>query len=190
MEDKKYLSLKVVHTVLLILALGLNVFDIINAANDVSIYGTSDLAGYVKMASILAIATSFVYLVFGYKKNASMYYKITMGILTFAQALSVMYIMNTVVVPLHTCFLQVTSLILICILASAKDFGEKNSTILVLILIALRVVSVIVVFSNLRNMTTEAINLLTRSISDLLYAGTIGLMVIGKYEDKQIRGSK
>ena len=185
-----YLSLKVVHIVLLVVALISNFYSIINAGTDTSVYGTSSLIGFVKMANVLAIVSSFIYLIFGYKKNAAIYYKITMGALTLAQALNVMDIMSTTVVPLYNSLLIVTSLIIMVILATAKDFGEKNSSLLVLILVALRIVSVGIAAYYLPRMSTEKFTVLTNAITNLVFAGSVGLMVMAKYDDKAERGSK
>ena len=185
-----YLSLKVVHIVLLVVALVSNFYSVINAGADTSIYGTSTLIGFVKMANILAIVSSFIYLVFGYKKNAAIYYKITMGALTLAQSLNVMDIMSTTIVPLYNSLLIVSSLIIMVVLATAKDFGEKNSSLLVLLLVALRIASVGIAAYYLPRMASEKFTVLINAVTNLIFAGTVGIMVMAKYDDKAERGSK
>lgn len=190
MKNNSLISIKIIHLILLIIALASNLYSIIIMGNDTSIYGTSNLIGYVKMSLIVAIVASLIYLIYGYKKSAAIYYKITMGLLTLAQALDVINIMNTTITPLSSCLLQVLALILMTIIATAKDMGEKNTTILVLLLVTLRIASLGIVIYHLPMMSTERVNILTTSLSNLLFAGTVGLMAMAKYEDKEARGSK
>ena len=185
MNNKKTL-IKIIHSILIIVTTIMCVISLINAspAND----GVNEnLTSFINFSYIVALVASIFYLLSGYKKNSASYYKITIGLLMLAQALYIvnMFYSNMMIAEI---LLHVISLILIVVLASVKDFGKKNSNIVVILLALCRIVLLIISYNHLSSLGNLSITNLCTEISNLLFVGTIGLMVDAKYEDKRERG--
>ena len=90
-------------------------------------------------------------------------------------------------------FRKVITLVVVVLLAGAKDYGVVKTNILSLTLLALNIYLVISVITKMsgyaaRGLTAEAV--LFDAIGRLVLASTIALMVCGKYLDKDSRGAK
>ena len=185
MKEKKYLPLRILNLVFIVLGLAICILTITKANDD-----SSTLAGLVLFTNMVALVVSGLYVFLGYKKNAASYYKLTMALLTFAQALFLVNIMSTEVSSVYGAVVQVLSLVLMVIIASAKDFGEKNTKIILLLLILCRTFSLVDSIILAPDLGNKLFAVLSGNLNNLIFASTAGLMIMGKYIDKENRGTK
>lgn len=139
---------------------------------------------------IFAIIAGFLYAFNSYRKNAAQYYKGFMFmycleslVLVFNELLTTK--LNTIGDSISIVF-EVIICAILCVLAFAKNLGEKISYILAYLIITIAFINsirlIIVYFGES--------TVVFRSIVDIALAGITCLFVVGKYLDKEARGTK
>ena len=189
MENKKYFPIKIIHLILMVAAIGLSIAALVQYGSDSSQFA-SPFAVVCTVLGIITLIAGFIYLAMGYKKNAAVYYKAFMYLLLITSVIQVAYIMNTMRTPLNYTFLYLISLVMLTVLAVAKDFGKTKTLIVALICILCRVILLILSLCNLKIFGTATVGLLGNDIANILLAITTAFMVTGKYLDKAERGTK
>ena len=189
MENKKYLPLKIVHSIFIIVGIVLYAITLISFNQ-----GASALNIVSTILNIAALLSAAIYLVLGYKKNAQLSYKIAIWLIVIAEIIECTSAFSMgVAMSSFAVFRKVIALVVVVLLAGAKDYGVVKTNILSLTLLALNIYLVISVITKMsgyaaRGLTAEAV--LFDAIGRLVLASTIALMVCGKYLDKDSRGAK
>ena len=189
MENKKYLPIKIIHLILMVAAIVFCCLSLtkINLST-VNFFNSAMIVAYI--TEIIALISGIVYLAYGYKKNAAIYYKAFMVILVIAQAVFCYWQLLGVIAPEPltagiVAILNIVPLIMLTILATGKDLGKTKSYIIVAIILACRIGTII-----LDLVALGFGPIIYFRISDVLLAGTAFFMVTGKYLDKAARGTK
>lgn len=149
----------------------------------------------LNFAFIIGLASAFYYVLVGYKKDVSKYYKLFMIIYALASlwnALSTYFyslsspIQLTGIIKFVCLGLPLISALFIFILAFVKDLGKKKSLIFAIINF-IAVFSVTLLGIIMLNNTTQYYGV---HIGNVCLALIALLLVIGKYVDKDSRGAK
>ena len=192
MDNKKYLPIKTLHLVLMVGALLGSCYA---AYYNFSVYGASVLM-ISDICPILAIIFGLYYFFKGYKKNTAIYYKLFMTFFLIEFAITVLCGMVTIKYDYIPAVIELITLVCISLLSYGIDLGKTKSSVLVITIIVCRVIMLISVFTTSAEMLS---NLFANAglfmcvislLSDVLLAGSAGLMVYGKYIDKESRGTK
>lgn len=186
MENKKNLPLKIFHLVLIAAALVMSAFSIAKTGENVS-----ELTELANALSIFTLAAGFIYLVYGYKKNAAVYYKIFMGLLVVSQGVFIAgLISGNETYPVYISLIYAIAFVTAVILAVAKDFGKNMTFAVCIALVACRIAILVINLLTAETFDNAAFCTLSSDISNLLIVGTAILMITEKYIDKSERGSK
>ncbi|MBQ0026355.1 MAG: hypothetical protein KBS79_03180 [Lachnospiraceae bacterium] len=192
MENKKYLPLKIIHLIFMVAGIVLFAISLIS-------YSQSSALGIIgPVLNILALAAGIVYLAFGYKKDANLYYKIFMWALVISQIVEFTGQYSTGDIgtgdAVFNNLAKFVAFALIILLAGAKDYGVVKSNILS---IALVVINTYIIFdcffSAAPNFVAQGwpvLPLYFDAIGQFIIASTVAFMVCGKYLDKAARGTK
>ncbi len=131
----------------------------------------------------LTLACALYYLAMDYEKDSAPFYKAFMFLYALSGIVRVVFFArhSTGILPLCSAVIAVIATL---ILTFAKNLGKKNSWIVYAVLM---VAEVLLLFSF--NPAGSSSALVTSKISDILIAGTLGLMLNGKYMDKDARGT-
>ena len=190
MENKKYLPIKIVHLILMVAGIVLYAITLISFSQE-----RPALDNISTVISILAMIAGIVYLAFGYKKKANLYYKLFMWLFVISAIFEYVAIYR---MPargsVYATFVKFIAFALIVLLAGAKDYGAVKSNIISLALVAINIFMLIDGFISAANTFTEAglavEPMIFASIGRFVLASTAALMVCGKYLDKAERGTK
>lgn len=189
MENKKYLPLKIIHAIFIVVGIVLYAITLISFTQ-----GASALDKASTALNIAALLAGSVYLMLGYKKNAQLSYKIAIWLIVIAEIIECACVFGKgVAISPFGAFRKVLALTLIVLLAGAKDYGVVKSNIISLALVALNiylVISVATKMSGFAAMNLPAEAVLFDAIGRLVLASTVAFMVCGKYLDKAERGTK
>ena len=189
MENKKYLPVKIVHLILMVAAIILCCVSLTKISADTRVFSDSGLRMVSYIAEIIALISGIIYLAFGYKKNAAVYYKAFMVILVIVQAIICYRQMVGEVSP-RAAILSIIPFIMLVILATGKDLGKAKSYIIAAILLVCRLIILVLDISVFGAMLNTGFSIICFAVSDVLLAGTTFFMVTGKYLDKTERGTK
>lgn len=189
MENKKYLPIKIIHLIFMVAAIVLCCVSLTKLSADTEFFSDTGLRMVSYIAEIIALISGIVYLAYGYKKNAAVYYKFFMVILVIGQAI-ICYRQTVGTFPImpSAAILNIISLIVLVILATGKDLGKSKSYLIVAILLACRLIALIldiIVFSG-----ATIFSVISHAASNVLLAGAAAFMVTGKYLDKDSRNTK
>ena len=188
MENKKNLPLKVVHLAFMVLGLCFYVYTLINVKNATSTTSFLIIGIAQCSAAIFALISGFLYLTHGYKKDAVAYYKGYVWILlikeiitTVAGNISSSYLIK---------FVWIIDLVLLTILTVGKDLGKTKSFTLVGLILVGKFILLINQFLSLKTSGLLGTAIVLDLIGQIILTITTGLMVCGKYLDKESRGAK
>ena len=190
MENKKYLPLKIVHSILLVAVLVLCIIAFAMNNKDTSVYGNNIVTIIASVFNIIALIFGAIYMLMGYTKKAAPFYKLFALALMVTSVFQIALIMSNVIYPLFNSFLYLISLVGTTVLVIAKDLGKVKTYITVFVLLICRLILVLLVVVGLSNLGSASIGVLSAVVSDLLLAGTAAIMATGKYLDKAERGTK
>ena len=150
----------------------------------------SNLANVFLMLVVLAmLIVGTLYLLKGYNKQAAVYYKLFL-ILNVAVCILTIWIdlrfYHVTTLLMIISFLNACKIILLFLLASGKDLGEKKTWMLFGILLTADGLKLILAILNMISIGFDFsfAGYVTALVSD----GTIGLAIRGKYENKKARG--
>lgn len=140
---------------------------------------------------IAALACGLIYALNGYKKDAAKYYKTFMYLYLISSVLSLGTSLSLAIADLGNFgILMIISNIIITIsifvLAFVKDFGEKKSNILSLLVLSLNILKLLSDIS-IKGITTPIIS---AGFGNLILACILCVFVSAKYADKASRGAK
>ena len=195
MNNKNYLPIKILHLVLMFGAL---------LGSCYVLYHNLSLAGFHTymfasgISPIIAIVFGLYYFFKGYKKNAAVYYKLFMAFFLLEFVLSVLAGMTSSRVQYEylPAIADLTTLVSISLLYFGRDLGKTRSSVLAIIIVICRIVMLVLTFTaSAQDMNdlfarSGVIIYVIRLLTDVLLAGSAGLMVYGKYVDKESRGAK
>ena len=195
MENKKYLPIKIIHLILMVAAIVLCCVSLTKLGADTIFFSDTGLRMVSYIIEIIALISGIIYLAFGYKKNAAVYYKAFMVILVVVQAIICYRQMVGAISPdaVQASFIaicNIVSFIMLVILATGKDLGKAKSYVIAVILLVCRLSILILDLIVFRGMLRFVIAIISFAVSDVLLAGTAFFMVTGKYLDKTERGTK
>ena len=148
----------------------------------------------IKIDAVLCIAAlvyGFLYALNGYKKDVAKYYKSFMYLYLISSVLSLGTSLSLAIADLGNFgILMIVSNIIIVIsifvLAFVKDFGEKKSNTLSLLVLSLNVFKLLSDIS-IKGITTPIIS---AGFGNLILACVLCVFVAAKYADKKSRGAK
>lgn len=174
-------SLKLVHLALMLLTI-VWCFVSFSSYNN-SVFGIVD-----NTIKVFALLAGIVYLTMGYKKNANLYYKIFVGLYMVSMASDIVGSIrqSSASIPLMAC--QILSLIALVVLTTVKDLGREKTTLTYALLLLCQLIALFSVIFNVRSMANAVSPFFNIYVSNLLLAGTLGLMIGAKYMDKEARG--
>ena len=191
MEHKNHLSLRIVNSILLLASLGLCIIAMIKNSSDTSAFGSNPLTTICDVLNILMLAFGLVYMLMNYSKNAAIIYKayfVMLYIGIFVQAIllpSAPYFNTT-----YLLIFNLISLSAVAVLSVASDLGRKKSFLFATLFVLCRLVLLITFIVKVPGYGTATIGVVSAGVSNFLIALTTGVMVIGKYLDKNERGTK
>ena len=152
----------------------------------------SNITNIVLMVFILSmLACGAAYLIKGYNKEAAPFYKAFMLLHVCVCALSII---------VDLCFYKVTVLMVcICVLTAVKgidllimtfgkDLGKQNTWTLFYVILSIDIIALVLAVINMINVGFDFS--FTGYVTALIADGTIGMAVMGKYKNKESRGSK
>ena len=152
----------------------------------------SNITNTVLMAFILSmLACGVVYLLKGYNKQAAPYYKAFLLLHVGVCALTIIVdLCFYKVTPLLICICVLTALkgIDLLILTFGKDLGKQKTWTLFYVILSIDIIALILAVINMINVGFDFS--FTGYVTGLIADGTIGLAVMGKYKNKESRGSK
>ena len=139
-----------------------------------------------KVSLILKIASlvfALIYMLYGYRKNANLYYK---GLLATITLLQLINLICLIYLGKDIVFVTISAIMfgILLVLTIGNDLGKTKSLVLTSILFILQTYEVFVVYS--KTITAESISYLT-SLEIICLAG---IMTYAKYLDKTERGTK
>ena len=186
-DQKKNLPIRIVNIALIAVAIILYIYLFIDIR-----YApvTTFLSLLANILNIMALASGLIYIAKGYKKNAAADYKIFMWLLVAAEVVDNTYIITLGGYSVINTVLALLTVVLFTLLAGANDYGKKNTSFIIVALLAVRVINFILLFTletNLGNLQTPVV---IDNIGQIILADTAGFMVLGKYADKEERGTK
>ena len=190
MENKKYLPIKIVHLILMVASIVLYAITLISFSKERPV-----LNNISTVANIVAMTVGIIYLAYGYRKKASLYYKLFMWLFVISTIFQYVAIYQDAVTgPVHITFIKFITFALVVLLAGAKDYGVVKSNIISLTIIALNIYTLVdscVAASDVFIKTGLSVQpLIFTSIGQFVLASTAAFMVCGKYLDKEFRGAK
>lgn len=188
MENKSYLKLKILHLILMAIALVLSVFIIVKTCDFTTIYGV--LALLFSFVRLIALIFGLVYIFNGFKKDVSNFYKGYMLLYVVSMFLFSTNSIATKDVSYFEAFLNNGALVASLVLAIGKDLGKKNTYIAAIALLLCTLVPLIIYGFTFTNYGNEGLIFLGCAISNFLLAVTATFMVYEKYTDKVARGRK
>ncbi len=173
---------KPIYKVILILSIVLIV-----AALVASIYYISIVNEPLELVSLILKVITLIYAIyymfFGYSKNAALYFKFFLALVTitfaFQVVIAVFYELSSVAT-----LLWVLSFAIMFVLTTGLDLGKKKSFIYCAILLAVNIIYIIVML-----FVNPAIELLSAVVIFIL-ACLVSVMTYAKYLDKTERGTK
>lgn len=174
--------IKIIHLVLLSITLGLSIISISNIPNSPSFIGDNAVLTLEYLADVCALLAGFIYFAGLYKKDAAKYYRI---FLIFMIISLVLRLSNDNSNGLHL-YLNLISTIDLIILGVGQNLGMKTTYGLGIAIIAIQI---FMFFMNIINVQTITVTSLSRDISSILLSTSLMFMILGKYEDKQTRGT-
>lgn len=186
MEGKKYLPIKIINVLFIFAALIMSALAFVKADADYS-----GIAEIVHSINIFTLISGFIYLVYGYRKNAAIYYKVFMGFLMLSQGVLVVELINgKTQSPIYTSIIYSIAFIATVILTTAKDFGKAMTIAIITVLALCRIAILLINLLSADTFDNTAFCQLSLDIANLLLVGTAAIMIAGKYIDKAQRGSK
>ena len=191
----------IVHLVLLVLLL---IFRITSAVRIFSGSGNNETMAWYDTSSLmtfgansivfsLALICCIIYLWNGYSKKAAVFYKAFLVLTAVASMLSIAVVVDTDAVNSNvvkflelSVFIMAAKIVLLLVLAFWKDLGKRNTWIIFCVILALDLI-----FGFLfEDIASVRLFRAGSAISRLLVDGTIAFAILGKYEDKESRGTK
>lgn len=175
--------IKIIHLVLLTITLGLSIISISNIINSSTLVveGTIFTLGY--LADVCALLAGFIYFAGLYKKDSSKFYRIFMIFLTISFILRLSTVDSS---NLFLLYMNLASTAVVVVLGIGQNLGKKLTCVLGLGVI---VIQLIIFFISIINVETISVVVLTRDISTILLSISLFFMILGKYEDKENRGT-
>ena len=183
MNEKKITPLIYVHMGLMnVCAIISVVSTVVMFVNHTNIPFTSILISFLTTFSIIF---GLIYLSRGYMKEVAMYYKTFLFLIAVTTAIQAYAVMKHTAswLSVTLLFLKIISLI---VLTFTENMGKKTTWYVYYILLAIDLIYGIL-FPPLN--LSKALQF-TTVLSRLLLTGSIGLMIHGKYTDKEARGAK
>ena len=192
---KKMTTVMIVHLILMGILAVMNVYAIIRSlamsADENSVFrqqygSTGVLYVAIWFFNIAALVFGIVYLLRGYEKNAAGFYKAYLLIVTAVfvlRAVAVLYIFQSFTINL---LLSIINIVLFLVLAFWPNLGKRATWILFIVLVILNLVGG---FLWTNSGSDVAVFRVISVLSRLLFLGTVGLNIRGKYEDKDARGT-
>ena len=152
--------------------------------------GATVLDNLTFVMNIAALISCFIYLFKGYKKNAAIYYKVSMWFLLASEIIEFSSIFSKgLELSVFSSFVKVLTLVAFVLLVGAKDYGKVKSNIISLSLVALTLYTVISLIPALKYLGVFHPYMID-AFGQLILASSAALMVCGKYLDKAERGAK
>lgn len=146
----------------------------------------SGILYFYDIITIIALVSGLFYAFYGYKKEASKYYKVFMALTFITFLCSAISNLPYSYLMILTC-ISFVRLIPIALLAFKKDFGKKNSIICAYTTFALTLAIVLIgVFV----FVTPLKYLITLILNNVLLSVIVIIFVEAKYADKEARGTK
>ena len=187
MENKKYLPLKVIHLAFMVLGLCFYVYSL-SGIKDVFAEKFIIIAVFQTTTAIFALISGILYLTHGYKKNAVSYYKGYVWIILVNEIFST--ISGTFDESYFLKFVWIIDLVLLTILTVGKDLGKTKSFTLVGFILLGKTILLIDFVGKIQILGSIGVNAMLGMVGQLVLTITTGLMVCGKYLDKESRGAK
>ena len=182
MENKKFLPIKILHLILIVVGIVLYAAWLIFFDQ-----GARLIDNLSFISSIIALAVSFIYLIQGYKKSAHMFYKAFLWFLGISEILRYTSVFSNgaTFTPFRT-FIWVMTLVAYIFIIGAKDYGKVKSNIVSITLVALNLYALIAFIPMMKYF--EGFNpYLVDVIGQLIIALITAIMVCVKYIDKTER---
>ena len=181
MKTKNLELIKKIHMLLLGLALIANSIALIS---DINAPNTHHAMIIISVVHMFVLAAGLYYLAFGYEKDSAIFYKAFMVLYALSNTIRLVFFVfrNAGFLPIAA---TAVTIIIVLVLAFAKDLGKKNSWIAYGILVTAELL-----LAPKFMVAGVDSSLVISKLSDLLIAVTAGLMINGKYIDKDSRGTK
>jgi len=143
---------------------------------------TTSLYGAAHILNAVCLMCGIIYLAKGGGKNVRVLYK------TFILLMAVGVVLRFIGTLIHPGFnasvcLMIVIIVALLILCFGKDLGKKNTMIIFYILIAAELAVGILTFDK-----NEVFSSIVGNLSRLVLAGSIGIAIFAKYDDKAARG--
>lgn len=207
MENSKKILLMKIHAVLLMIGFVESIRELIilvtannlgyenyliDFSNSASTYNLLVIIDEILV--IVAFAFSLIYMLKEYRKSAHISYKIFLCIYLAIWTLETISAFVFADAPTVNKVITIAQLIVLAILAFAKNLGKKNSKSLATILIVLTICIMIALFYDFINkgysLSPIIVNVISGYLLFVLLSTTAYIMVTGKYIDKESRGAK
>lgn len=181
MDAKKLDIISKVHMLLLLALIVVNFVVIING---ITASDLDTIHAVITVLRLFTMAAGLYYIGLGYMKDASSFYKLYLALYALSNlTILVMLIMRNAG-PIAIAF-KVIVTVMSLVLVFVKDLGKQVTWVLYALLLGSELIVMLPFFGI--GMTTAS---LKDKLSDLVMAGTVGLMINGKYIDKDARGAK
>ncbi len=191
MANKRFSWLRIINTILLA-AVFILCLVTCTKINDAQTAGSTDSMVWIRLLTdLITVATGLMYLFFGYRKRAALYFKLFMGFFALSQALLLSDLLaDPMAQPFYFGIVYLLSFAAVLILSFGKDLGKGISLTLIGMLVIGGAVVLVMTLFLLDDFAPSAFEAVTRGVTNFLLAVTAGSMVLAKYLDKAERGSK
>ena len=162
----------------------------VNAETSTALFSSITNIGLMAVIFSMLIMGA-VYIIKDYSKQAAVFYKAFLFLHVGVCVLSIIvnmcfYTVNPLMITI--CILYAFKAIDLLILVFWKDLGKNKTWILFYVILGFDIVALILAIINMVNIGFDFS--FTGYVTALIADGTIGLSVKGKYENKEVRGSK
>ena len=193
MSEEKFNTLKKVHKIALIVFIVINFISTITYSvyvlnnKEVLDYNTRNaiygVYGY-SLFSFIAFVCGYFYAKSDYSKKGAKWYKAFVGFTAVSTCYHLYSLVHISGFGLPA-YLLIASIVILLVLTFAPNLGKKNTWILFAVLFVIDLIYTPLVQADSIEPITAVISVLSRLIAD----GTIGLAIMGKYHDKDARGT-
>lgn len=147
--------------------------------------------GFTTLFAALTLGTGALYIIKGYSKKATFYYKtfllFLVGVTVLSILLDVFYVKMNILLIVKSILYSCKAILLI-LLALWKDLGKKKNLLFFHSILFFDITGFLMILINM--MITRFDFVIMGAISAMICDVAIGLAVKGKYADKAARGSK
>ena len=140
--------------------------------------------------SIVALLAALYYILMGYSKNASAYYKLYGALYALSALVSIFNVSHNNQATVYTTVLSALVFAFVLVMTLSRDLGKRNSFIICGLTFACAAIQVVLGFVDIPATNEEKPLIIIRLVAGVVMASMLGVMTFAKYVDKAQRHTK